>query len=1380
MEHVEGSDFAGVWFDPVAGEFVIPHVRDVSASLVENAAEDASLDEQEFRTPLVASTWADLEEAQEMLNARLDRPDLENLVLTYLEPETNSVGVLVASDTTESQEQDIREQMAVIGSGTELKKWPAPELRVADTYCRPLASFRICNRPLRGGVAIQPMSAEGSTCTAGFKAVGNLYGNRFLLTAGHCVHNIGQHFGSYDPVSAELKEIGAVEGAQESSGDWAKIKANGSWWDVEHWPVWVAKWGNDEEWEIQAESASYKGEFVCHSGFVSDGCGEVIYENVYGEAENGIHEHLAMFGPTCAEPGDSGGPVHDNHVALGIMSGRVEPAGECGQQYGLFSEITEADDAMGVHVGPRLGAPPYAETVQSYCCSSPHHALLSGEVGPHALSTEYAFEYGLSESYGQISAFQSAGTGWGRFPVSGEVSELRGNSVYHYRIRAQNAAGITYGYEYEFTTPDWHPLATTEAATNVKAHSATLHGSVNPLGEPTEYQFEYGTTTSYGTTVPVPPGNAGSGIVSSPVQYALSGLEEATVYHYRLRATNQEGTSYGADREFRTPGKPVLVTPPTTRYTNTFEPQLTGLIIPNGAATTHQFEYGTTTAYGTKVPSTPASIGASLEQISVGQYLSGLQPGTTYHFRLVAENEVGRTTSADQTFTTLPPCKGAEGKCAWSAQATIDPPPFTEDELKGVSCASATLCMAIGLNHYQAKSLIERWNGSSWSLVQSIGGELKGISCPATTACVAVGVDSGGAARSWMLSELNGSWGVTSEPVPPLPVGATETTLNAVSCVTTVCTAVGSYRNSEGTYRPLVERWNGSAWGIQVAPSPSEGSAQKAMLGISCPGTTFCLTVGEAANKPFAERYSSTEGWKVIAAPKPSGAAGAKLASVSCATSTVCMAAGDSYEGIGTEKTLAERWDGTSLTITSSPNPAGAQGWVNFTGVSCPSTTACTAVGYYASKVEGVPSELKTLAESWNGSAWSLQSPTNPAASTHSVLEGVSCYSTTGCIAVGLAEPGPTGETEVTLAEGWNGTTWSTQATVNPAPLTEDELKDVACMQAGGACFAVGRNVYRQNSFIELWNGTGWQFLQNTPGEIKRISCEPLSAFCTAVGKSASGAPQSWMISEYKGSWIVLENTAPVPAGGTATTLNGVSCTSTACTAVGNYLNSEGTYRPLVERWNGSAWLLQEAPNPPGGGVQNAMLAVSCSTSTSCMAVGEVAGKPVAETWNGSSWSVVSVPLPAGATAGKLTSVACPALGACFAAGYSYEKVGAEKALVESWNGTTWSVTAVPNPADAQGYVNLASISCLSPRACVAAGAYAPSVSGGAPASLKPMVESLTGTQWSLQTPAPVAGFGFAGFSGISCVTVIACNAVGTKSTALQGQPALTLAERYG
>src|SRR5206468_4401167 len=133
---------------------------------------------------------------------------------------------------------------------------------------------------------------------------------------------------------------------------------------------------------------------------------------------------------------------------------------------------------------------------------------------------------------------------------------------------------------------------------------------------------------------------------------------------------------------------------------------------------------------------------------------------------------------------------------------------------------------------------------------------------------------------------------------------------------------------------------------------------------------------------------------------------------------------------------------------------------------------------------------------------------------------------------------------------------------------------------------------------------------------------------------------------------------------------------------------------------------LQEAANPIEGSAQNAMLGVSCATSTSCMAVGEAAGKPVAQRWNGNSWSRTTVPLPSGASIGKLASVSCSDT-VCFAVGYSAENTGAEKALVENWDGTSWSIGALPAPADALGYVNLTSVSCLSPRACSAGGYYA-------------------------------------------------------------------------
>lgn len=96
------------------------------------------------------------------------------------------------------------------------------------------------------------------------------------------------------------------------------------------------------------------------------------------------------------------------------------------------------------------------------------------------------------------------------------------------------------------------PAASTDAASNVTSSGATLNGSVNPEGAATTYQFDYGTDTSYGTSVPVPAGDAGSGTSAVNESAALSGLQPSTTYHYRLEATNATGTSYGPDQSFTT------------------------------------------------------------------------------------------------------------------------------------------------------------------------------------------------------------------------------------------------------------------------------------------------------------------------------------------------------------------------------------------------------------------------------------------------------------------------------------------------------------------------------------------------------------------------------------------------------------------------------------------------------------------------------------------------------------------------------------------------------------------------------------------------------------------------------------------------------------
>ena len=111
----------------------------------------------------------------------------------------------------------------------------------------------------------------------------------------------------------------------------------------------------------------------------------------------------------------------------------------------------------------------------------------------------------------------------------------------------------------DVTTGDAAPGATT----------ALVNGTVDPNGAPTNHYFEYGTTTLYGletASVPVD----GDGALA--VQATLSGLSASTTYHYRLVASNVDGTSRGPDRTFTTTAAPANPTIPGISRLATLRP----------------------------------------------------------------------------------------------------------------------------------------------------------------------------------------------------------------------------------------------------------------------------------------------------------------------------------------------------------------------------------------------------------------------------------------------------------------------------------------------------------------------------------------------------------------------------------------------------------------------------------------------------------------------------------------------------------------------------------------------------------------------------------------------------------------------------------------
>jgi sugar lactone lactonase YvrE len=292
-------------------------------------------------------------------------------------------------------------------------------------------------------------------------------------------------------------------------------------------------------------------------------------------------------------------------------------------------------------------------------------ATLQGLVTSGGAPATYRFEYGLTTGYGTSvpvpSAPLPAESVWNGKPlaVSQPISGLKAGTTYHYRLAATDEFGQTSfsWFDETFTTPPL-PSVSTNPATEVTLESATLNGAVNPNGTATTYKFEYGTTTGYGNSIPVPAASLGSGTESISVSQKIAKLKPDTEYHFRVVASNAEGTSNGSDMAFKTPVPlPTATTEAATSITP-LEATLNGTVNPKGFKTTYQFEYGKTTFYGKLVPVPAKEVGSGTEGVKVSEKLSlaaqkaSLEPNTTYHFRVVATNAGGTTKGEDLTFTT--------------------------------------------------------------------------------------------------------------------------------------------------------------------------------------------------------------------------------------------------------------------------------------------------------------------------------------------------------------------------------------------------------------------------------------------------------------------------------------------------------------------------------------------------------------------------------------------------------------------------------------------------------------------------------------------------------------------------------------------------------
>jgi hypothetical protein len=350
-----------------------------------------------------------------------------------------------------------------------------------------------------------------------------------------------------------------------------------------------------------------------------------------------------------------------------------------------------------------------------------------------------------------------------------------------------------------------------------------------------------------------------------------------------------------------------------------------------------------------------------------------------------------------------------------------------------------------------------------------------------------------------------------------------------------------------------------------------------------------------------------------------------------------------------------------AATNWTNANAAAGSGFNQLNDVSCTTSTFCMAVGGQNSGAGG-----GSLIEQWNGTSWAVVPSVDAPATTGDTLNSVSCVGTTFCLAVGSTGTGPP------VADIWNGKAWSFVAPVAPTGSTATTLSSVSCVSST-TCEVLGTaSVSGTNTlFGNQWNGTA------------------LTATTAAAPTVTTSAPNL--------------------------SASGMDCVSASwCVAVGfgGTINNAAT--SFAELWNGTAWVVQTMPQPPGA-VGAQLSSVSCAGITFCQAVGQVneAGpltQNLVESWNGTQWAITaSVPDTSGTQSQALTGVDCFSATTCSAVGFANAAANPSPAsLALSWNGTTWSI--VPSTPNGVVQTNLASVSCVTDWSCVAVGNDRPTV----------------------------------------------------------------------
>jgi hypothetical protein len=342
--------------------------------------------------------------------------------------------------------------------------------------------------------------------------------------------------------------------------------------------------------------------------------------------------------------------------------------------------------------------------------------------------------------------------------------------------------------------------------------------------------------------------------------------------------------------------------------------------------------------------------------------------------------------------------------------------------------------------------------------------------------------------------------------------------------------------------------------------------------------------------------------WSIVQSPNPDPYAN-RLSAIAAVSGTDVWAVGSAGAN-----PLAEHWNGSTWSVVPTPIPAGTGVQAQLLGVAAITSTDVWAVGFSASP----STDYATLAEHWNGTAWSIVVTPNPAGQPTVSLNAVAAITSSDVWAAGGNPTDQRNYAGKAVLEHWNGSSWSLVAAPQNTATWFDSSRFGVAAVASNDVWAIG-------SFDSFhWDGAAWSVVQGAS---------------STSGASASGAAGVWAVGSYRD----------------------------------NSYGYSATYTTAYV-FNGSTWTASASLSPTGG---DTFQGVSTRAATDVWAVGSSGASTLTEHWDGIAWSVV--PSRNGSLASNsynfLDAVVAIGSNDVWAVGYYFDAAGHQVNLTEHYGG---------------------------------------------------------------------------------------------------------------